>query len=328
MLLKKSLTFIGVFWIILQGAHPSLGQCPITVSAGPDKVVCTSGGSVSLDGVVNGNYLDFRWSPTTGLSDPNSLTPQVSVTGTVTYMLTAAAFDPSAPNLINNPGFEAGTGGYTTGYSYSATPITPGTYILTTSPELVINNFPPCDDHTFGNGTGNLMLVNGNGNANTQVWCQSVPVMPNSWYFLQAWALVSPITPPAFQFSVNGSLIGNPAYLSANGCDWQNFTATWFSGSSSSATVCIYDVSGTGNGLFGNDFALDDIFMSKACTVTDQVKVEIATVNAVVQPSIILPCNAVASGITLNGSASSTGPNITYEWDGPGICRVETRLPL
>ena len=319
MVFRKTVIGINICWALLFLTTSLQGQCPITVSAGPDKVVCNSGGSTSLDGVINGNYLDFRWSPLTGLGDPNSLTPSVTVTGTVTYTLTAAAFDPSAPNLFTNPGFESGTSGYSTGYSYSATPITPGTYILTTSPELVVNNFPPCDDHTFGNGTGNLMLVNGNGNANTQVWCQSVPVMPNSWYFLEAWALVSPITPPALQFSVNGTLIGTPAYLSANGCDWQNFTATWFSGTSSSATVCVFDVSGTGNGLFGNDFALDDLFMSKACTVSDQVKVEVANVNAVLQPSIQLPCTALETGITLNGSGSSSGPGITYEWDGPGI---------
>ncbi len=319
MVFRKTLVGITLCWALLLCKASLQGQCPITVSAGPDKVVCNSGGSTSLDGVISGNYLDFRWSPLTGLGDPNSLTPSVTVTGTATYTLTAAAFDPSAPNLFTNPGFESGTSGYSTGYSYSATPITPGTYILTTSPELVVNNFPPCDDHTFGNGLGNLMLVNGNGNANTQVWCQTVPVMPNSWYFLEAWALVSPITPPALQFSVNGTLIGTPAYLSANGCDWQNFTANWFSGTSSSATVCVYDVSGTGNGLFGNDFALDDLFMSKACTVSDQVKVEVANVNAVLQPSILLPCTAFQTGITLNGSGSSSGPGITYEWDGPGI---------
>ncbi len=294
-------------------------QCPLTVDAGPDKLVCTAGGATTLDGSVAGPYIDFRWTPATGLSSATVLNPTATVSSTATYTLTAAALDPSAPNLVNNPGFESGNTGFTSGYTYNPTPITPGTYVLTTSPALVLSTFPPCDDHTFGNGTGNMMLINGNGGASTQAWCQTIPVMANSWYYLSAWVMNSPIAPPVLQFRVNGTLVGTPFNPPSSGCVWQEFTATWFSGAATSATVCIMDLNGSGNGFFGDDYALDDIFMAKACTVSDQVTVSVATVQAVAPPSAILGCKFLQTGITLNGSASTAGPGVTYMWDGPGV---------
>jgi gliding motility-associated-like protein len=294
-------------------------QCPITVSAGADQFVCNNGGTTTLDGSIGGPEIAFLWSPATGLSSTTVLNPTATVNGTATYTLTAAAEDPSAPNLVNNPGFESGNTGYTTGYTYNNTPITPGTYVLTTSPSLVFSNFPPCDDHTFMNGTGLLMLCNGTGGANQQIWCQNITVMPNSWYILGVWAICSPISPPTLQFRINNVNVG-AAYPVVSGiCNWQQYTAVWYSGSATSANFCIFDVSGSGNGLFGDDFAIDDVSMVKACTVQDQVTVSVASVNAVLPNSVILPCNAAMNGIPLNGSASSSGPGYTYAWSGPGI---------
>ncbi|MEI6409510.1 MAG: gliding motility-associated C-terminal domain-containing protein [Bacteroidota bacterium] len=309
--------FVGLGLCFVQSQMSA--QCPLTVSAGPDKVVCASGQTAVLEGSITGPEIGFRWTPATGLNDQNLLMPTATVTAMQTYTLTAAAEDPSAPNLVTNPGFESGNTGFTSQYTYSAQPITPGTYVLTTSPSLVLSNFPPCDDHTYGNGTGNMMLINGNGGANSQVWCQTIPVMANSWYVMSAWAAVSPISPPVFQFAVNNTPVGAQAALGFQGCTWQEFSATWFSGSATSATLCIRDVSGSGNGLFGDDYGLDDIFFAKACTVTDNMKVSIVTVNAVLASSIVLGCNSEQSGIILNGSASTSGPGIVYAWSGPGI---------
>jgi hypothetical protein len=294
-------------------------QCPITVDAGPNKFVCTPGETVQLDGSISGDYLGFRWTPVTGLSDPANLNPTATVNGPVTYTLTGAAFDPAAPNLVVNPAFELGNTGFTSSLTYNPTPILPGTYVLTTSPSLVLANFPPCDDHTYGDGTGNLMLINGTGNPNNQIWCQTIPVMANSWYFLSAWMMTSPISPPTLQFAVNNNPVGAPFNPPSSGCEWMQFTAVWFSGAATSANLCIRNLNNSGNGLFGDDFALDDIFMSKACTVSDQVNVAVATVNVVVPASIILPCSALQNGIQLNGSGSSSGPGYSYSWDGPGI---------
>ncbi len=308
-----------LFILFLLAQLPLHAQCPgITVDAGPDKFVCNQNGMTTLDGDVSGTPLGFSWSPATGLSNPNVLNPIATVTGPMTYTLSAQAFDPSAPNMLTNPDFEAGNTGFTSQYTYTPTPITPGTYTLTTSPSLVNSNFPPCDDHTFGNGTGYMMLVNGTGTAGSQVYCQTVPVSPNTWYTMSAWAAASPITPPSLQFVVNGTPVGTP-YAVGSGCNWQQFGAAWFSGGATTAQVCIVDQISGGNGFLGDDYVLDDIYFAEACTATDQVMVDVAEVDAVLPPTIVLPCNQVANGIDLDGSASSSGPNITYSWDGPSI---------
>lgn len=294
-------------------------QCPITVNAGPDQYVCQAGGTATLLGSVSGTALGYSWTPTTGLSNPNILTPSVTITGPATYTLSAQAVDPSATNLVTNPAFELGNTGFTSQYSFNPLPITPGTYVLTTSPALVLSTFPPCDDHTFGNGTGYMMLVNGNASTGAQVWCQTIPVAQNTWYVMSGWVMASPLFPPTMQFSVNGVLVGDPYPASTGTCDWQQFSAAWFSGSATTAQLCVTDQISGGNGFLGDDYALDDIFFAPACTVTDQVSVGIVSVNASSPATAILLCNAVQTGIVLSGNGSSTGPGYTYQWDGPGV---------
>jgi gliding motility-associated-like protein len=301
---------------VLSG-NPASAQCPITVNAGPDRVVCNPGDAVTLNGNITGSYLGFQWSPANGLSDPNDLTPDATVTGTATYTLTAAAVNPSAINLVTNPGFESGNTGFFSNYTYSFPPITPGTFVLTSSPSVVWSTFPPCVDHTMGNGAGQMMLVNGAAVPDVNVWCQTIPVTPNTFYVMSAWVTSSPIDPAQLQFSVNGDPVGSTFSSSGAPCAWEQFSATWFSGTSASATLCITNQN-SGNGLFGDDFALDDIYFAAACSVSDQVTVSIATVNAVLPATTTLPCNAAVTGIVLNGSGSTSGPGISYNWTTTG----------
>ncbi|MCC6724155.1 MAG: gliding motility-associated C-terminal domain-containing protein [Saprospiraceae bacterium] len=312
-------TRFTILFALLLAQQWLTAQCPITVDAGQDKFVCAPNGTVTLDGGISGDYLGFIWSPATGLSSPTSLSPLATVTGPATYTLTAQAFDPNATNLVSNGDFEGGNSGFTSNYTYTPQPITPGTYVLTTSPSIVNSNFPPCDDHTYGNGTGNLMLINGAGSAGAQVWCQTIPVSPNTWYSMSAWTMCSPISPPTLQFYVNSTGVGTPYPVSPGTCNWQEFGAAWFSGAATSAQLCIVDQNNSGNGFLGDDYALDDISFAEACTVSDEVMVGIADVQALLPPDLVLPCNQVTNGIDLDGSASSTGPGITYAWDGPGI---------
>jgi gliding motility-associated-like protein len=62
---------------------------PPTVSAGPDKYLCGTG-SVQLQGSVTNVTSGYTtsWSPTTGINNPNILTPTASPSVTTTYILT------------------------------------------------------------------------------------------------------------------------------------------------------------------------------------------------------------------------------------------------
>jgi len=243
-------------------------QCGLTVSAGPDFSVCGLNNTGTLSGSVFGNFTSFQWTPAAGLSNPNSLMPTVSAPGV--YTLTATG--PSNINLIANGDFEAGAGGFSSDYTLNAIPILDGTYTTVVSPQLVVSTFPPCDDHTFGDGTGQMLLVNGDDTPGENVWCQTIPVDPNTNYDLSAWvSTLVPIGLAQLQFSVNGQLLGAPVSPTATPCEWVPFSASWNSGASTTATVCIVTQSTSG---FGNDFVLDDIEMYGECQVMDEVQVE------------------------------------------------------
>ncbi len=288
---------------------PLFSQCGITVSAGDDIYLCAPPTPTQLDGSIEGDYLNFMWTPTTGMTGANTLSPTVNVSQTTTYVLKASAADLNN-NLVSNGDFEGGNSSFDSDYGYSPGNLWPeGLYDILDNPQSSHSGFSPCDDHT--SGSGNMMVVNGAGSPNQNVWCQTVSINPNSQYVLSAWLTsVNPSSPALLQFSINGSVVG-PIFSAGPVCLWQQFFEVWNSGTNSSATICIVNQN---TSLGGNDFALDDIVFAPVCNVTDTVKVNVVNVAAAASPSVItIPCDGAE--ITLNGTGSSTGPDVTYSWD-------------
>ncbi len=297
---------------------PSSLICPsLVVEAGPDQTICPNGSPVVLQGSVVGNTISTEWTPAIGLSDPFSLNPDANPPTTTIYTLTAQT--PDDVNLITNGDFEAGNVGFSSGYTFIplSNPVglsNPATYTVITSPDLVLSTFPPCDDHTFGNGTGQMMVVNGDGSVGQSVWCQTIFVNPNTVYSLSAWVggLV-PISPAQLQFSVNGVLVGNVFNSAGTACGWEPFSATWNSAGASSAEICIVNQNGAG-GIFGNDFLLDDIEVYGSCLETDVVTVTVLDAMINFLPVNQIDCNISNSCVTIDASNSTSGPGISYNW--------------
>lgn len=317
------LSLAGILTVLF--VNPTFAQCPITVNAGEDILLCPPPTPVQLNGDISGDYLNFNWIPSTGLTGANTLTPTANVTQNTTYVLRAKAVIESI-NLIDNGDFEGGNSSFTTSYTYSPGDLWPeGTYEVLDNPQSSHANFAPCTDHTGG---GQMMAVNGNGGANTNVWCQTISIAPNTEYAFTAWAtsLVG-AAPAVLQFSVNSVNLGTPFAVSPALCNWQQFYALWNSGPSTTANICVVNQN---TALSGNDFALDDIGFSPVCVVTDTVKITIATINAVAAPAVsLLPCEGAP--ITLNGVGSSVGPGYSYQWgtsDGNIVSGATTLNPV
>jgi gliding motility-associated-like protein len=309
--MQKKYLFV-TYLLFVAGARILIAQCPITVDAGDDIYLCAPPVPTQLDGSIDGAYLNFFWTPTTGMSGANTLNPTVSVTQTRTFVLTARAVNLNN-NLITNGDFEGGNFGFTSDYVESPGNLVPeGVYEVLDNPQNSHPGFQPCDDHT--SGSGNMMAVNGAGTPNLNVWCQTVSVMPNTQYAFSAWvATLVAASPALLQFNINGSPLG-PVFAAPNQtCVWQNFYSTWNSGNNTSATICIVNQNTT---LGGNDFALDDLAFAPVCQVSDSVTVHVVDITAVANPPIaFIPC--AGAQFTLSGAGSSTGPNITYQWDTP-----------
>ncbi|MEI6408283.1 MAG: T9SS type B sorting domain-containing protein [Bacteroidota bacterium] len=314
----------GLFFTI--ALHTSVyAQCPITVNAGEDIYLCAPAPPTQLDGQIDGDYLSFAWSPTTGMTGANTLNPTVTISQTTTYVLTAKAANLNN-NLINNGDFEGGNSGFSSDYLYNPGDLVPeGLYDILPNPQADHPGFAPCPDHSGG---GNMMAVNGAGTPNQDVWCQTITVIPNTAYVFSAWVATLVASSPArLQFSINGSTIGPIFNAPGQTCVWQNFFATWNSGANSSATICIVNQNTV---LGGNDFAIDDLLFAPVCTVTDTVKVNVISITATASPSIVtIPCDGAP--VTLSGNGSSTGTNITYNWsttNGNIVSGANTLTPV
>ena len=214
--------------------------CNETLNAVPDTTLCHPGGTVQLDAVFSGNtanILDVLWEPPDGLSDPTILDPTATVSQTTTYTLTIK--HATNNNLFTNGNFSAGNSGFTSDYNHSPNNLVPeGVYAITANPSIQHPGFQPCGDHTTG--SGNMMAVNGAGTPGLNVWCQTVPVIPNTTYVFSAWVATLVASSPAIlQFSANGVTIGDEFDAPSSTCNWQQFYNLWNSGGASTATFCI-----------------------------------------------------------------------------------------
>ncbi len=255
-----------LFFIILPLllAKPVFSQCDSTF-LGEDKVIC-EGTSIVLD--AGSGALSYLWS--------NGSTNQtITVSEGGQYWCSIALVD--STNLVVNGDFSDGNGGFQSDYIYNPTSVyTEGTYSVTTNPHLVHPDFSNCTDHTTGNGK--MMVLNGAPIANQKVWYESIPVEPNTGYHYSGWfTSVHPANPAVMDLSINGVSIAQINLTGAT-CLWQNFYNFWNSGSNTTIDLQIVNQNTT---MSGNDFAIDDISLFKACVVTD-------TINIVVSPAPVV----------------------------------------
>lgn len=275
----------------------NIGDVP-DVNLGNDTTLCT-GQNMTLNA---GTYDTYQWNngstgPTKFVSNPGG-----------TYWVKVGTL---GVNQIVNGDFESGNSGFTTQYSPGSGGAwgalsNPGTYAITTSPNLVHTNFSSCSDHTPSSGT-RMYVANGASTANTQVWCQTVPVQPNTTYQFGTW-VASVVTDPnvaQLQFSINGSNLGSTFSPSGTLCNWSQFTQNWMSNMTTTAQICIVNQNTSGG---GNDFAIDDITFRPVCYSIDTI-----VVNYSNNPTVNLgPDQSVCNTTTVTLDAGNSG--LSYNW--------------
>lgn len=235
-------------------------------------------------------------------------------TATSSGTYSVIAYNESTSNIIQNGDFSGGTttiaNNFTTDYNVGVMGAyglltDAGTYAISNSPAAVHNNFMNCGDHTTG--TGNMLIVNGSGTANTAVWCQTVTVDPNTDYNFSCWVMnvINDVNVSNLQFFINGVQIGDVFSTSASGCVWQQFNDIWNSGASTSAQLCIFNQNTT---EAGNDMAIDDVFFSPICSINDQIDVIIENISVDAGPD-----QTICSGQSVNLAGIVNVPPVTQE---------------
>lgn len=269
-----------------------------SVHLGNDTTLCT-GQTMTLNAGTHDTYLwnNGAVGPTKFVSNPGG-----------TYWVKVGTL---GPNQISNGNFESGNTNFSTQYIIGTGgtwgPLSdPGTYAITTSPNLVHSNFNSCADHTPTPGV-NQMVVNGSSVPNTEVWCQTIPVQPNTTYQFGTWAtsVESGQNPAQLQFIINNTQIGTVFSPSTQGCSWSQFTQNWTSTAISTAQICIVNQNTNGS---GNDFAIDDITFRPICYSYDTIVVQYSA-----PPVVNLgPDQHLCSGTAVTLDAQNAGS--TYLW--------------
>ncbi len=291
--------------LLLLFSNLAFSQCTGVVppfSLGNDTTIC-EGTSLTLSPGANFDY--YLW-------DNGSNLPVRNVSQAGTYNVQVGVI---GQNIIVNGDFESGNTGFNTDYVYGTGGSwgllsTEGQYAISTSPSLTHTNFIPCADHT--SGAGNMLIANGAGTPNTNVWCQDVTVTPNTDYLFSAWIsnVLNGVNVANLQFYVDGIAIGNIFSTNTTGCIWENYNDIWNSGAATSVTICIVNQNTTNA---GNDFAIDDISFAPICIESDTI---IVSTN----PAPIIttdPAVTICEGETATINAFSSSNNLTYTWN-PG----------
>lgn len=171
-------------------------------------------------------------------------------------------------NLCINGNF-SGLGGFTSNYVLNNVgPLLEGQFWVGANPSLINAGFQACGDHT--SGSGNMMVVNGATNASTKIWCETITVSANTNYQFGAWiASLAAASPAQLQLFVNNVSVGGSFQASTQPCDWQQYCQSWFSGTNTTATICLVNLNPSAS---GNDFALDDLSFRACVSISNCIR--------------------------------------------------------
>ena len=279
--------------IILPGTFLSVSPSDTSVCPNSNLQISVSGG--------NGNY---NWSAIP--VDPTltfALNDSISVSPVLNTIYTVATNDLNT-NLLYNGTFEDGNVGFYSGYTSLFPSNTNGiqaAYGITVNASFWDSIFSPCVDHTYGNGIGKMMVINGAVGGNNPFWKQTIAVEKNKNYTFSYFAQsVTASNPAQISVSLNGVATGIDT-LPSSSCIWEEYSYSWFSGNDSSITIVLTDLE---TSAIGNDFALDDLSFStlKSCSITSSVQITTNSANL----GLSYPANACVGG---NNIAPILNPN-------------------
>ena len=281
-----------------------------------DTLVCSNTQiNLTVTGGTNTNYLWMATPPDPSLLNPFNDTVNVSPNQTTSYLVSTNNLN---ENLVTNGNFEALNTGFYTDLSF-LTPTNPSglqsSYGITPNASFWEGTFSPCVDHTFGNGVGNMMVIDGSISGNQTVWKQIISVEKNTnytfTYYVQS---VESNNPAILKSSINGVSLGIDT-LSNTTCLWQQVTATWNAGNDSLATLVIENLNQSG---LGNDFAIDDISFSTLRSCSNHVDIQIIQGNPPLGLSYATDL-CVNSGMSNPSLSAGIPSNGTYSSNPGGL---------
>ncbi len=231
------------------------------------------------------------------------------IAGNYSVVITNTACSASGNELVLNGDFELGNSSFSSDYNYTNPTNTAASEynVGNANDAFQWNNFfTSSGDHTSGNGK--MLLVNGSGTPGSNVFCQTLPVNPNSNYNFSTWvSTLNSSSPALLQFYVNGIALGPIFSAPTTTNNWVQFFEVWNSGASTSANICIVNQNTT---LSGNDFAIDDVSFQECLTPCPITK----TITITEPPQINIAVSSVSICLGSSGNLTASGAT-TYTWN-------------
>ena len=294
--------------MVLFAQNPATTLINCQAEAGVEKDTICHGESVKLMAINEADQ--YSWTSLTTLTGDTTRNPTVSPDFDMTYFLSARSF---GSELLQNGDFEDGLGGFSSDYNLGLGGnmgflSEQGTYGISVNPATLHQDYAACTDHS--DGTGRMLIVNGNTIDNEKIWCQTIEVETGTDYQLSFWAsALTPFNPAVLQFSVNDESLEQVFTVAPAICSWSNFKELWKSGDQTQAEICIVNKN-TGQG--GNDFALDDISLKPICISHDSVSVVVSNPYAAINNVRDVGCDGTLGSAFVNASGG-IGP-YNFSW--------------
>ncbi|MEG2290892.1 MAG: SdrD B-like domain-containing protein, partial [Clostridium sp.] len=322
-------SFLGA----LPGSTPTGANPPLSFAIAPPAGT-TNLDSVTPDTVVvpvagadiTQDFLDgpVKYTPITTIMDPcATLQPANLITaadnGTFGSFPAGTVDDTGAPGTAINPPYPGVTPGFV--YTQPAPfPLIPadGQYtvqnIMNDTQMAGFNIWWRLSDHTVGNETSRMMVVNGF-NPGSVFFQQVVPVTANTTYLFSSWIANiikrNGFTQPALGVSILDSnnqilysqTLGNSVPTNTEIPEWKQIGTVFNSGNNTSVTVLFISEGPAAN---GNDYAIDDIKLQ-------QIDFPISTPTKTVNTSIVNVGDIVTYTVKLNNTCSSPLTSVFFK---------------
>ncbi|MEG0297792.1 MAG: isopeptide-forming domain-containing fimbrial protein [Clostridium sp.] len=286
-------------------------------STSPDTLLI----SITGPDLLNQNFLDgpVIYTPITSILDqcativpPNLITKADS--GTFGFFPAGTVVDTGASGTPPYPGV---TPGFI--YVMPHTGLSPadGQYtiqnIMDDNKEANENIWWRISDHTVGNETSRMMVVNG-ATPGAIFFTETVPVSPNTNYLFSSWVtnlLKVDATQPALRAQIldqNGNILYNQALSNAipynpNVPEWKQIGTVFNSGNNTTVTVIFIS---DGPAAAGNDYAIDDIQLQ-------QINFPIFTPKKSVNTSVVNVGDIVTYTVTISNTCQSPLTSVFFK---------------
>lgn len=290
-MMRRRLETFAVLMAVFGVAQGQTVLCGEAFTLTEDTVLCEPVNEITVEASTVWEWLSIEWQLSSGALLLDDSTVFVNTSGSELLRVTAEL---RMPNAIVNGDFSQGNTGFTSNLIYSPVSVLPpGTFTVNVDPANVHPSFISCGDHTTGDGP--MLIVNGSLFPNQNVWCQTVEVEPGATYELSYWAAsLDDKALPELLFRIDGNNFGDVLIPGPATCEWIQANLSWTAGpAQTSAQICIRNATGAN---IGNDFVIDDIAMTRVCTIEDSVRIDYQALEVLWIDTLLCAGDAVLIG--------------------------------